>query len=1170
MKRLPVVTALLVVWGACAPGQGSGGRDAYVPLSADGVIPVWRVAGPFEQPTTGFGTPVDADSIGELSLRPARGDVERTALAEGGEVRWDDQSVNESGYLDLSQSVGWTRPGRSLEKVWIARVAYAWADVESPVEQNCWLLTGSNSSIKVILNGAVVRAFAGTRAAVRDQDTIRVTLRKGSNTLMLKVGTTHQNYWLDFFGTAPWGWGAYARIVPVTGGPSSGLRLIVHSGVNEPELELVSTFFFSNAPGGLGQRVDLIVHAPWTSPVAGVVRLTVNGKEHRFELPVIRQGTNRYPLTIPALSENRKVLCTLEANGKTTRLNTMVRAEKKYELNLMFLTHTDIGYTHIQPVVRELHVETLDNVLSLCRKDTAFRWTIETVWQLQQFERARPKSVFEELMGYIRSGRIALSPFLTNPFTGWVSEEEMVRSVAAAGEYASRYGLSIHGAVYNDVPGLAWCVPGVLKSAGVSLIACGINEVYGGYTLQQSLPKAFTWEGPDGSRVIVYRSDTYNEGAAYGLERDEHAIEQRMWDRLNKLRVAGDDREMVLLDAAWMDNGGVASGEFEAAKRWNSTHAYPRFVFTTASRFADEFARRYGASLPVLRGDWTSAWDVRHQGEPARVVRERWAQTQILAAERFATLDALRDSSELPFATETRRVYESLLQYSGHGSGLEAGYGTLSENALTLEYREHDVASAVLGTKEILARSIWRMLQPETSFAGEGIMVFNPLSSACDVPVSLELKDSTADQFAVTTMAGDRSVPSYRGGRFLNMVVPGVPPLGYKKLSIRPAPALPSIESSAAGSLSSRWPPQSLVRRAGDLRISASSVENQFYRLTFDPVTRAIASITDIELHREIIAPEGPRFGEPLKQEWFIGKDFAAVKADSMSLTILDERPARVVVSISRPGNLIDRTRYILWNNVKRVDIEHDVVLDRLRSPATAETYAVGFPFALKTPDVRMDVAGGFLSVPRDRLPGAITDAYAIRRSAGLSDGTMSVAWSAADSRVVYWQPDRSGRAPLLLAVLVNNFPDAWNRHEENRGRLTFRFSVSTYAGAFDAGKTARLALEAQTEFPAYRSWFRPQPAETSFVSVTGDNVMLHALKPADAGDAVVLRVMNVSPGSAATASVSSALFGGCVAYESDVWERKGSPISVRDGRFEVRLRPSEIRTVRLERVSGH
>jgi hypothetical protein len=306
-----------------------------------------------------------------------------------------------------------------------------------------------------------------------------------------------------------------------------------------------------------------------------------------------------------------------------------------------------------------------------------------------------------------------------------------------------------------------------------------------------------------------------------------------------------------------------------------------------------------------------------------------------------------------------------------------------------------------------------------------------------------------------------------------------------------------------------------------------------------------------------------------LKQEWFNGKDFVPLPADSGTLTVLDERPARVVVSISRPGSIVERTNYILWNNVQRVDIEHEVVLERLRSPVTAETYAVGFPFAVKNPDVRMDVAGGFLSVPRDRLPGAITDAYSIRRTVGLSDGTLSVAWSAADSRVVFWQPDKSGRPPLLLAVLVNNFPDAWNRHEENKGRWTFRFSLRTYGGAFDAGKTARFGLETQMEFPAYRSWFRPEAAETSFVSVTGDNVVLNTLKPAENGAGVVVRVMNVSPDRATTASVSSPLFRGLKGYASDVLEQRKNPFSLRDGAFEVRLRPAETRTVRLEHITG-
>ena len=622
-------TVLIILVLAWTAGYGQTREKLDIPLRPDGIIPVWYVTGPFEQPTTGFGVFQDADPIGEENADPFDGKREQSPWVQSATVGWQAQAVDEKGYLDLNQSLGWAIPGSVLEKVWIAKAGYAFARLESPEEREAFLLVGSNCQLRVFLNGTRVYAFSGERGALPDQDTIRITLHRGINRLLLKVGNTHQNYWMHFFGGAPWGWGAYARVTDAGKRPLNNLRVSLDRPRQDPGIELMSTFFFKQSPRGLLQRYDLIVHSPWAESRNGTFRMHMGKKEEQFELRDVRYGDNRIPLFVPATQREQAVQCSLEFGGKEFSVVETLHVEKHYELHLMLLTHTDIGYTHPQPVVKELHAMTLDDVLTMCREYPDFRWTIETVWQLQQFEQSRPKALVDELAKYLREGRIAVSPIYTNPFTGWVSEEEMIRSLYPAREYAARWGLTYPGAVYNDVPGLAWFMPEVFQSAGVLLVACGINEVYGGYTLQQSLPKAFTWEGPDSSTVVVYLTETYNEGSRFGLERDEDAIEHRTWERIRKLEAAHYNCDMILVNAGWMDNGGVAKNQYATAERWNKIYSYPRFVFTTVSAFAQDFTRRYGKSLPVLRGDWTSAWDIQFQGEPARVIRERWTQQQL-------------------------------------------------------------------------------------------------------------------------------------------------------------------------------------------------------------------------------------------------------------------------------------------------------------------------------------------------------------------------------------------------------------------------------------------------------------------------------------------------------------------------------------------------------------
>ena len=42
--------------------------------------------------------------------------------------------------------------------------------------------------------------------------------------------------------------------------------------------------------------------------------------------------------------------------------------------------------------------------------------------------------------------------------------------------------------------------------------------------------------------------------------------------------------------------------------------------------------------LPVLKGDWTSNWDIFYQGEFERHKKARLSQNKLLAAEKLSTL----------------------------------------------------------------------------------------------------------------------------------------------------------------------------------------------------------------------------------------------------------------------------------------------------------------------------------------------------------------------------------------------------------------------------------------------------------------------------------------------------------------------------------------------------
>lgn len=1144
---------LLAASASAQPGTQAGAQagaqaGTTFELADDGTVPAWLVVGPFEQPTTGFGTPGDSDDIGVATAAPVEGETVASASVAGGAVRWTPVHTDARGFTDFHASMGWALPGVGPEKIWWAKAGYAFVTLESPAVQEVLLLTGSNSRLRIALNGQEVYAVDADRNASPGSDTVRVRLEAGPNRLVVKVGQSHRNEGVQFFDPLRWEWGFFARVVRPDGRPAD-VRAVVPTRRTEPEVALVPTFYFKDGGAGLLQRFDLVVTSPGAEAVEGEAQVIAAGATHRFSLGRVPFGQSRHALFLPEVTAPQSARLAVRLGGTEAVSDVALTPQPKVELHLMLTSHTDIGYTDPQPVVVEKHVQTLDRVLELAEAHADFRWTVEATWPLAEYERSRPPETFARLMALVREGRVAVSPLYANPFTGWVSEEELVRSFATAENLAERYGITSPAALYNDVPGFAWLLPAVLREAGAPFLVAGLNEAFNGYGFQRTLPKAFWWEGGDGSRVLTYRTESYNEGQTYGMVKGVPAMEQRMWERLHRLAGSGPVPGLVLVNTTFSDNGGVPEAEFFAARAWNAAYAYPRVVVSTLGDFADAFTRRYGDDLPTVRGDWTSTWDVLGQGELGRVVRQRRAQHQLPTAEALATIGWLVDERQSPLRAEVAAAYEALQRYSGHGSGLEYGYGSPEENALTMAFRESYVQSALLATEAVQERALYRLVRPEEAFETEGLYVFNGLSWARDVPVEVEFPEPSTQRYSVVDGATGAVVPSVHDGYTLRFVARGLPALGYRKLRL-------VARDASAMSLPS------------DLVAGEQTIENAHYRLVVSAATGAVTSLTDKGTGHEMVeAHSGLPFGVPVRQLFPGEGGFEVVPSENVRVSVQDERPARLVLSVHRAGAVVARTDYVLWESVDRVDVTHVVDLARLSVPETMEEYAVAFPFALADAQARIETLGGFLDPQRDRFEAVDHDAFSVRRSVGLSGGGQSVSWAAVDSRVVRWR-ERDGGPPTLIATLVNNFPDDWNRRDERTGTWPLRFSFTGHAGAFDPARTSRFGYNAATAPAVRHTWLRAAEPEHSFLQVDGDQVVLLALLPADDGVGVLVRLMNVDPTRPATARVSSPLLALDTARRLPPREGAGGVRSV-GGTLEVPLAPSEIVTLYVSRAAA-
>lgn len=1107
-------------------------------LNADvqGFIPAWVVTGPIEFPITGFGIAKDTVAINEPDISPVEGDYAKSNLPEKEKTLWFLQSVDEKGFIDFKKTLEWIVDTAVPVKIWFAKAGYAFTTIMSEKEREVLLTLGSNSQIAVFLNGEKIHTTNEVRNAVKDQDTIRIKLKKGINDLIVRVINTQTNLGIAFFGVIQWQWGFYSRLLELDGKPVSDVKYLV-KGNNKSTINAVSTFYFKKIDNLLNQRIDLEVNSTNHEMVSSELKIKIASKTYSFKLDSVRFGKTRHSVYIPELIKNVTAEIEMILSGHLIRENLELKKQKKYDLHVMLLNHTDVGYTHPQPVCEELHCNTLDDVLKMCKDHPDFHWTIETTWQIEAYEKLRTKEKFLELISLIKKGRIAVSPIYTNPFTGYVSEEEMLRSFEKGIEYKNKYGITFLGAVYNDVPGQAWFLPQALAKTGVKFIAEGINEVYGDYKLQRNLPKVFKWEAADGSQVVTYINEAYNEGKNYGLESgDLFCVEQSIWQRINKLESKNYQPDIILINTSFSDNSILAAHQYHLAMKWNEQYEYPKFISSDVNIFADALIKSEAyRELPVLKGDWTSNWDIFYQGEFERHKVAREIQHNLLSAEKVSTLSSLLNNSKLPMNTEISNSYRSLLQFSGHGSGLEYGYGSPEDNKLTMKYRQNYIDDAYLGAEAVLLKGLQQITKSEESLESEGLFVFNPLSWHRNEVVEIDYPFDNSPEYDIIDAGTNKVIPSFRVNHKQYFVAKDVPSFGYKKFMLKRKSGTTKYENG-------------LVK-------TNNSIENQFYKITLDGVS--VSSILDKKSGMELLNGKSS-FGlaVPTIEKYQLNQNHSTITGNKVNVTIIDESPIKLTVNFSRENDVIEHVNLSLSDGIDKVYVTATANLAVMKHTQVTEEYGLPFSFNIPGARVKAEILGGFIEQDKDRFPGIDHDGVSLRRSVSIFNDTSNILWSTADARVIRIRKDSASNEPVIISNLINNFPQDWNRYEELTGKIEFRYVFASGKGSFDAATTTMFGYELNTPLLLRKNWFKALPPSEEYIKIDNKNIILLNLKSVEQGK--IIRLINADVQANQTARIRSKIFKGFNASTTDLLGNSLKKLPVINDVIEVTLKAGE------------
>ncbi len=171
------------VWGQAAIRAGQGGIDGaaniWEPL---GFLSSWWLAGPFDNERGGgFSTaygPEEDDQAAAAAGKLSRPDPERSYPGKVRPVAWRKLPATPiAGLVDLD---GLLRPNDEA-------LAYLLTHVESDREQAAALRLGSDEGFRVWVNGNLVGSRDVHRPLRWDQDALAIRLRKGWNTILVKV-----------------------------------------------------------------------------------------------------------------------------------------------------------------------------------------------------------------------------------------------------------------------------------------------------------------------------------------------------------------------------------------------------------------------------------------------------------------------------------------------------------------------------------------------------------------------------------------------------------------------------------------------------------------------------------------------------------------------------------------------------------------------------------------------------------------------------------------------------------------------------------------------------------------------------------------------------------------------------------------------------------------------
>lgn len=952
-------------------------------------------------------------------------------------------------------------------------------------------------------------------------------------------------------------------------------------------LQLQPTVLFANREP-LAQVGWLTVENPSGESVACEARVKIDGAARgpaqRLSLPA---GVSRQDVLVPDLAQAAEVEVELLVAGQVRgHIARRWEPQRKWKVFVVKSSHEDIGYEDYLWMKQKEVADFIDLGVHLSAKNAGpvaegartsggYRYWLETMLFPRYYAEERGEVALRRLIEEdVKPGLTPLAAAPSGVHTQWMDYEELVRTTyPGRRDFKDRFNLDLDTYAIVDNPSMSWSTAQVLAGAGFKYaVRLGQPFRTGGNNDYQAtkLPALFWWEGPDAkSRVLFTWRNHYginfwfgqttggyadqSELAAVNVQRELAAVQSGAklgpypWDAL--LIPSYQDHEIPV----W-DNRGL--------RRWQELYRYPEIRIADPRDFMVYAEKNYGAQLPVLRGDLNNFSADYATIDPESQGWKRAASRKLPLAEGLAAAASLAEPGFMLHRRAAELAYQRLFDFSEHSWPTSPPPGPVHQ--FNAQWGKRLEGRRALGdAQRLLDRSLAALAAQIDTGPVRELLVVNPLAHVrSDLVFTPEkipglLDPATGRAVAVQELSTGETV--FAAGQ--------VPAFGYKTYQV--AAAVPAAAAPA-------------------LKAGTTSIENEFYVITFDPASGAVTSIVDRALKRELVDPAAPN---QFNQIVYVTKTAKEAKTGTnyspRTGARLAARTGPLAVEMiatfndAKLGAATVTQTVRLYAGVKRIDVINDLRhVGVLHSNRSADRYRhnlfYAFPVKVENFTARAEYAGGVVRPHDDQLSWGSQDYLAVNRWVDVANADYGVTMAVHNTPIVHFGAIRYNELAIDYQPATSHlYSFAWSNRMAGLFTLCaddmnnrFAYSFTSHAGDWDAGGAARFGwavaspLEARW-LPANQAG--PLPAGAAgFAAVDAANVQLTVLKESEQpGRGWIVRLIETE-GRAATVTLDVSRFPVTAAAICDLVENDVAPLEVSGGKVKVTLTPFAFATVRI------